>query len=70
MLQMASNEGQIVLALQAYWKGQFTSLQAAARLYKISYKTLTRQHKGTPSRANSTSTQLKLTQTEETTLLQ
>ena len=39
---MALNEGQIVLALQAYWKGQFTSLQAAARLYKILYKTLTR----------------------------
>ena len=67
---MASNEGRIILALQAYRKGQFSSLRAAARSYDVLYKTLTRRHKGTPSRADSTSPQLKLTQTEETTLLQ
>jgi Tc5 transposase DNA-binding domain/helix-turn-helix, Psq domain len=67
---MASNEGRIVLVLQAYRKGQFSSLRAAARSYDVSYKTLTRRHKGTPSRADFTSTQLELTQTEETTLLQ
>ena len=67
---MAQNEGRIVLALQAYRRGQFLSLRAAARVYNIPNKTLTRRHNGTLSRADSTSTQLKLTQTEETTLVQ
>jgi len=57
---MALNEGRIVLALQAYQKGQFSSLRAAARLYIILYKTLTRRYHGTPSRANSISLYLKL----------
>lgn len=67
---MAPNEGRILLALQAYQKGQFSSLRAAARSYNIPHMTLTRRHKGTPSRADSTSPHLLLTQTEETTLIQ
>jgi hypothetical protein len=67
---MAPNEGRIVLALNAFQKGQFSSLRAAARAYNIPHITLTRRHKGAPSRADSTSPHLKLTQTEETTLVQ
>ena len=66
---MASNEGRIVLPLNAYQQGHFSSLRAAARAYNIPHITLTRQYKGTPSRADSTSPHLKLTQIEETTLV-
>ena len=37
---MSQNEGRIALALQAYRQGQFSSLQAAARIYDVSYTTL------------------------------
>ena len=67
---MAQNEGRIVLALQAYQLGQFSSLRAAARSYEVSHITLTRRHQGTPSRADFVSPHLKLTQTEEATLVQ
>ncbi len=67
---MAQNEGRILLALQAYRTGQFTSLRAAARTYEISHTTLARRHLGTSSRSESVSPNLKLTQTEESTLLE
>ena len=67
---MAQNEGRILLALQAYQRGQFSSLWAAVHTYGVSYITLTRRSKGTPARADFVSPQLKLTQTEEATLVQ
>jgi hypothetical protein len=67
---MAQNKGRIVLALQAYELGQFTSLQAAAHLYGVSHMTLARQYKGIPSRADFISPHLKLTQMEKATLVQ
>jgi hypothetical protein len=67
---MAQTEGRIALALQAYQLGQLPSLQAAARLYEVSHTTLSQRYQGTPSRANFVSPHLKLTQTEETTLVQ
>jgi hypothetical protein len=67
---MANTEGRIVLALNAYQKNQFPSLRAAARAYNVPPTTLTRRSKGTPFRPNSRPTNLKLTQTEETTLVQ
>lgn len=67
---MSQTEGRIVLALRAYRQGQFSSLRAAALSYEVSYRTLTRRHNGTPSRDNFISPNLKLTQTEEATLVQ
>jgi len=67
---MANTEGRIVLALNAYRKNQFSSLRAAARAYKVPLTTLTRRAKGTSSRPDSLSINLKLTQIEETTLVQ
>ncbi len=67
---MAQNEGRILLALQAYQQGHFTSLRAAARSYNISHTTLSRRHRGTSSRSEFVSPNLKLTQTEESTLLE
>ena len=67
---MAQTEGRIALALRAYQLGQFPSLRAAARSYEVSHMTLTRRHHGTPSRADFVSPHLKLTQTEETALVQ
>jgi helix-turn-helix, Psq domain len=66
---MAQTEGRIILALQAYRQGQFPSLRAAARSYDVPQKTLTRRHNGTLSRADFISPNLKLTQTEEATLV-
>jgi len=59
-----------LLVLQAYQRGQFSSLRAAAYTYGVSHTTLTRRSKGTPARADFVSPQLKLTQTEEATLVQ
>ena len=64
-LQMVNTEGRIILALNAYQKNQFSSLQAASRAYNISPTTLTRRSKGTPFRPESRPINLKLTQTEE-----
>ena len=44
---MSQTEGRIALALQAYQQGQFSSIQAAARIYSILYTTLTQRLKGT-----------------------
>jgi len=67
---MAQTEGRILLALQGYRQGQFSSLRAAVHIYNISQTTLTRQYKGTSSRVDFISPRLKLIQTEETTLVQ
>jgi len=65
---MTQTKGQIIIARRAYRQGQFLSLQAAARSYDVLYITLTRRHKRTPSRADFTYPNLKLTQTEEAAL--
>lgn len=67
---MANTEGRIALALQAYQRGQFKSLRAAARAYEVSHKTLTRRSQGTPSRTESIPHNRKLTLTEESTLVE
>ena len=66
---MSQTEGRITLALQAYQQGQFSSLRAAARVYDVLHTTLTRRYKGTALRSNSRSPYYKLTQTEETVLI-
>ena len=66
---MANTEGRIILALHAYQQGHFSSLRAAVRIYNVPRTTLARRQKGTLSRPDSTSPNRKLTQTEETTLV-
>ncbi len=56
--------------MQAYQTGQISSLRAAARAYDIPHVTLTRRSKGTLSQSESVSLNLKLTQTEEATLIE
>ena len=67
---MASKEAQIVIALHAFRQNQFRSLRAAATAFNVCYKTLTRRHRGTPSRADSLPTNRKLTTIEEITLVE
>ena len=66
---MSQTEGRITLALQVYQQGQFLSLQAAVRIYDTLYTTLTERYYGITSWPNSRSPNLKLTQTEETALI-
>ena len=66
---MAQIEGRIELALQAYQQGHFSSLRAAAYTYDVCHHKLTRRSHGIPSRLDSIPHNRKLTQTEETTLV-
>jgi len=63
---MASIEGRIALALQAYKWSQFTSLRSAVRAYDIPFTTLRRRNHRTFSRRELLSPYRKLTSTEET----
>ena len=63
-------EGRIELAVKAWKEGYFTSFKDAAQAYDVSWKTLARRVRGTPSRYNTRPTNCKLTATEETTLVQ
>jgi hypothetical protein len=38
---MTNSEGRVELAFQAYQRGQFSSLRAAAWMYDVSHTTLT-----------------------------
>jgi hypothetical protein len=63
-------EGRIELAIQAFKKGQFQSLQAAALTYDAPITTVRRPARGIRSRRNSQPSNRKLSSTEEETLLQ
>jgi hypothetical protein len=67
---MSQTEGRIALALQAYQQGQFSSLRAAARTYDVPHSTLSTRYHGITSHSNSRSPNYKLTQTEETALIE
>ena len=66
---MSQTEGRIILALQAYQQGRFSSLWAATRLYDVSHTTLLQHNYRTTSRSDFTSPNQKLTQTKEATLV-
>ena len=66
---MTNSEGRVELAFQAYQRGQFSSLRAAARMYDVSHTTLTRRYHGIPSQSNFTSPNRKLTTSEESALV-
>jgi hypothetical protein len=61
-------EGRVLLALQAYQKGQFNSIRAAAKQFSVSYVTLSRRAKSLPSRVDTRANGYKLTQLEEDAL--
>ena len=65
---MSQNEGRILLAIQAFQKGQFQSLKAATDRYDVPYSTTYTRLKGTVARRDVQSPQLKLTQNEESSL--
>src|ERR1700722_18849807 len=67
---MSQNEGRILLAIQAFQKGQFRSLKAATDQYDVPYSTTYTRLKGTVARRDVRSPQLKLTQNEESSLEQ
>jgi hypothetical protein len=68
--QLAQNEGQIALAIQAFQKGQFRSLKAATDTYNVPYSTAYDRMQGRVSRRDLQSVSLKLTQNEESSLEQ
>src|SRR4051794_1964251 len=61
----ASQEGRIVLAIQAYKNRQFRSLRRAADVYNIPRTTLTNRYNGTLFQANYHPIGRKLTATKE-----
>src|SRR6266576_62506 len=68
--QFSQKEGRIVLAIQAFKRGQFKNLKAAAKSYDAPYSTIRDRMKGHPSRHDSVPGNRKLTTTEESTLVQ
>ena len=63
-------EGRIALAMDAIQKGHFTSARAAAKSYDILHTTLQNRINGQPARRDSQPLNRKLTNTEESTLVQ
>ncbi len=68
--QFSQNEGRIALAIQAFKRGQFKSLRAATTSYDVPYSTVYDRVNGRPSRRDSQPANRKLTDTEESTLVQ
>jgi hypothetical protein len=68
--QSSQNEGRVALAIQAYQQGHFSSMKAACTAYDAPYSTVRDRVRGRVARPNSRPTNLKLTPTEEATLVQ
>jgi hypothetical protein len=67
--QLASKEGRIALAIDSYKSGSFTSVREAAVTYGVSRSTLQARLHGRVSQQEIQSANLKLTDTEEQTLV-
>ena len=67
-MECESKEARIQLAVNAFKKGQFKTIKAAALAFDISKSTLGRRIQGTSSRAQKTANCQKLSETEESTL--
>ena len=67
-MECKSKEAWIQLAVNAFKKGQFKTIKAAALAFDISKSTLGRRIQGTSSRAQKTANCQKLSETEESTL--
>jgi hypothetical protein len=68
--EWSNTEGRIELAIQAFKKGRFQSLQAAALTYDAPITTVRRRARGILSRRDSQPSNRKLSSTEEETLIQ
>jgi hypothetical protein len=68
--QSNQNEGRVALAIQAFERGQFSNLKAVAVTYGAPYSTVRDRVSGRVARSNSRPTNLKLSSTEESTLVQ
>jgi hypothetical protein len=67
--QLASKEGRMALAINSYKSGSFTSIREAANTYGVPESTLRTRLQRRPSRQEIRSANLKLTDTEEQTLI-
>jgi hypothetical protein len=63
-------EGRITLAIQAIQQGSVKSTRAASIAYDVPYFTLYRRVNGCPARRDTRPATCKLTQTEESTLVE
>jgi hypothetical protein len=63
------HEGRLQLALAAYRAGQFQSHRAAARAFNVKRRVLDQRARGIPFRADTLPNRLKLTRTEEQTIV-
>jgi hypothetical protein len=68
--QLAQKEGRIALALQAFKRGQFSSVYATAKAYDIPESTLRGRVNGIDARRDSVPINRKLTPIEESTLIE
>ena len=67
-LPTSEKEGRYLLALNAYRRGQFRTINAAATAYDVNHRTLMARSKGQLPRATCPPNGRKLTTTEEKTL--
>ena len=67
--QLASKEGRMALAINSYKSGYFTSIRGAANTYEVTYTTLRARLQGRVPRQEIRTGNLKLTDTEELTLV-
>jgi len=68
--QNTSKEGRILLAIRAFWNGQFSSIRAAAHAYDVPRSTLTTYLQGQTAHTNLTLNNQKLIPTEESILVE
>jgi CMP-N-acetylneuraminic acid synthetase len=68
--ESTQKEGRIALAIQAFKQGQFKSLLAATQAYDVPYSTVYERVNGHPARRDLRPPNQKLTDTEESTLVQ
>ena len=70
LVQITQNEALVALAIQAFQKGQFSSLYAACSSYNAPYSTALKRVKGVPERRVCQPNGRKLSDLEEQTLEQ
>ena len=69
-MESSKKESQVILAVQAMQNDPNLSARAAAKIYSVSHATLSRRLKGTKSQRDIKPKSWKLTDLEETTIVQ
>jgi hypothetical protein len=69
LLQASNQEGKILLAIQAYKRGQISSIKKVSALYSVPFTTLHDRLNGSTTRENAQLQNRKLSLTEELTLV-